>query len=184
MRDPVLFRTTLGTHRVSHLASSSPLLSGTASASEFPDFQSGFRRCLTNVNQYLLMADSLSGSERWMLSQLSRKACRSRGGEEAFSTTDSYPGREETPDEARRLLPAAAGTEERHTAKGQTLKSNHIKVSPSSRCEPPRKNKRVAVVAARTQRLCQKSCSHKELDSVGHSNEGANTASQNVWRPW
>lgn len=183
MRDPVLFRTTFGTHRVSHLVSSSPLLSGTAS--EFPDFQSGFRRCLTNVNQYLLMADSLNGSERWMLSQLSRKVCRSRGGEEAFSTTDSYPGREETPDEARRLLPAAAaGTEERHTGKVQTLKSNHTKEFPSSRSEPPRKNKRVAVVAAHKQRLCQKSCSHKELDSVGHSNEGANTASQNVWRPW
>lgn len=184
MRAPVLFRTTFGTHRVSHHVSSSPLLSGTTSASEFPDFQSGFRRCLTNVNQYLLMADNLSGSERWMLSQLSRKVCRSRGGEEAFSTTDSYLARAETPDEARRLLPVAAGTEERHTAKAQTLKSNHTKESPSSRSEPPRKNKRVAVVAAHTQRLCQKSFSYKELDSVAHSNEGANTASQNVWRPW
>uniref|UniRef100_A0A3B5LB88 BHLH domain-containing protein n=1 Tax=Xiphophorus couchianus TaxID=32473 RepID=A0A3B5LB88_9TELE len=62
-----------------------------AGASELPDYQLGFRNCLANVNQYLLLADHLSGSERWVMSQLSNKLCRSRRGGEASSTTDSDP---------------------------------------------------------------------------------------------
>uniref|UniRef100_A0A096MI06 Hairy-related 3 n=1 Tax=Poecilia formosa TaxID=48698 RepID=A0A096MI06_POEFO len=76
---------------VKHLRNLQKIQSISAGASEFPDYQLGFRNCLANVNQYLLLADHLNGSERWMMSQLSNKLCRSWRRSEASSTTDSDP---------------------------------------------------------------------------------------------
>ncbi|KAF3860256.1 hypothetical protein F7725_000511, partial [Dissostichus mawsoni] len=100
---------------VKHLRNLQKIQSCTAAASDTSDYQSGFRSCLANVNQYFLMADKLNGGNRWMLSQLSSKLSRSQGREEVFSTMDSSPGPAETQDEAQRLLPSAAGPEERKT---------------------------------------------------------------------
>ncbi|KAF7209525.1 hes family bHLH transcription factor 3 [Nothobranchius furzeri] len=73
---------------VKHLKNLQKTQSCVAAASEFPDYQLGFRCCLTNVYKYLLMAENLSGSDRWMLSQLSNKLRLSRT---ASSTMDSAP---------------------------------------------------------------------------------------------
>lgn len=77
------------------------MLSGTVAPSDRPEYRSGFRRCLADVGQYLLMSDHLNASDRWMLSRLSADRWRSRGREEEFSTTDSGPGPAGTQDEAR-----------------------------------------------------------------------------------
>ncbi len=166
---------------VSHLKMSFRFLSGTAAS----DYQTGFRSCLANVNQYLLMADNLNGSDRWMLSQLSGKLCRSRGREEAFSTTDSGRAQDETQDEVQRLRPSADGPEERKTAKSKALKPHSASKSPFLPSEDARRSsgtKQAVAVAAPTQNT-QKSCSHKKFHSVSHTNEAANTQ-HNVWRPW
>uniref|UniRef100_A0A8C4GJU3 Hairy-related 3 n=1 Tax=Dicentrarchus labrax TaxID=13489 RepID=A0A8C4GJU3_DICLA len=155
-------------------------------ASEFSDFQTGFRGCLANVNQYLLMADSLNGSDRWTLSQLSSKLSHSRGQEELFSTMDSGMGKAETQDEVRRLLPSAAGPEERKTAIPKALKPKSTSTSPflpSEDARQPSRNKHPILVASPTQNTHEKSCSHKTFYSVSHRNEVANTQ-HNVWRPW
>ena len=69
-----------------------PMLAGALAPSERPDFRSGFRRCLADVGQYLLLSDHLSAADRWVLSRLSDDRRRCRGREEEFSTTDSGPG--------------------------------------------------------------------------------------------
>lgn len=150
-------------------------LSVAAAASEFPDYQTGFRSCLANVDQYLLMADNLNGSDRWMLSQLSSKLCRSRARGAVFSTMDSGLGQAETRDEAPRLLPSAAGPEERKTAKSKAETPDSTSMPPSLRSEG---NKQMTAT-----RHTQNSSGHKKLHSVSHRNEGAN-AQRNVWRPW
>ena len=164
-----------------------PLLSGTAAASDFPDYQAGFRSCLANVNQYLLMADNLNGSDCWMLSQLSSKLCRPRGREEGFSTMDSGPCQAETHEEARRLLPSAAGPEDRKMIRSKALKPNSARTSPSLPSEDakqPSGNKQSVCAAALTQKsIPEKGSGHKKLDSDSHRNEAANTQ-HNVWRPW
>lgn len=121
------------------------------------------------------MDDNLNGSERWMLTQLSRKMWRARGEEEAFSTTDSYPERAEAAEGAQRLVPSVTGCEDGDTAKAKALMSNNIQKPPCAKKENPCK---------RTERLHPKNSSHKNFDSVGHGNEAANTVAQNVWRPW
>ncbi|XP_045911601.1 hairy-related 3 [Micropterus dolomieu] len=169
---------------VKHLRNLQKIQSCTAAASEFSDYQSGFRSCLTNVNQYLLMADNLNGSDRWMLSQLSSKLCRSRGREEVFSTMDSGLGQEETQDEVRRLLPSAAGPEERKPAKSKALK--RLTPSPLLTSEDTRQSsgtKQAVLAAAPTHNVDEKCSSHKKFHSVSHMNEVANTQ-HNVWRPW
>uniref|UniRef100_A0A3B4FTP4 Hairy-related 3 n=1 Tax=Pundamilia nyererei TaxID=303518 RepID=A0A3B4FTP4_9CICH len=93
-----------------------------SSAFDVSDYQSGFRRCLTNVNQYLLMADNLNASDRWMLSQLSNKLSRSRRRAEIFSTMDSGLKQTDTQSGAQKLSPSASGTEERKTTRTKTLK--------------------------------------------------------------
>lgn len=162
------------------------LLSGTATASEFPDYQIGFRSCLANVNQYLMMADNLNGSDRWMLSQLSSKLCRSRGREEVFSTMDSGPGQAEAQEEVRRLLPSAAGPEERKSAKPKAVKRDSAIPTLSLKSEDARQppgNKQASLVVAPTQNTHDKSPSHKKFHFVSHRNEVANTE-QHMWRPW
>ncbi|XP_044066446.1 hairy-related 3 [Siniperca chuatsi] len=169
---------------VKHLRNLQKIQSCTAAASNLSDYQTGFRSCLTNVNQYLLMADNLNGSDRWMLSQLSSKLCRSQAQEEVFSTTDSGLGQEETRDKARRLLPSAAGPEERKTAKSEALKRHtQSRFFPSEDARQSSGTKQAVLVAAPTQNTHEKSSSHKKFHSVSHTNEVANTQ-HNVWRPW
>ncbi|XP_047187042.1 hairy-related 3 isoform X1 [Scophthalmus maximus] len=165
---------------VKHLRNLQKIQSCTAAASEFSDHQTGFRSCLANVNQYLIMADTLdNGGDRWMLSQLSRELCRSRGrGEVPSSTMDSGPVRAG----ARRLLPPATGPEESITAgsKGPTVNSG------SKGRFPPSEEARQSPGAeqAPTQISHDRSpMSHKKRHSVGHRDEAANTR-HDVWRPW
>lgn len=150
-------------------------LPGTALASELPNFQSGFRRCLTNVNHFLLVDDNLNGSERLMLSQLSRKLWRTRVEEEAFSTTDSYPERAEAAEGAQRLVSSVASSEDGQAVKSEALKANDVQQPPAEKHEKPWR---------RTERVHPKNSSHKKFDSVGQGNEAANTLAQNMWRPW
>ncbi|XP_042347300.1 hairy-related 3 [Plectropomus leopardus] len=169
---------------VKHLRNLQKIQSCAAAASEFSDYQTGFRSCLANVNQFLLMADNLSGSDRWMLSQLSSKVCRSRGREEVFSTTDSGPA--ETQAQVLRLLPSAAGREERKNATCKALKPHSASTSPFSASEDAHQSsgsKQAVLVAAPIQNTPEKSSSNKRFQCVNHRNEVANTE-HNVWRPW
>ncbi|XP_070695005.1 hairy-related 3 [Pempheris klunzingeri] len=171
---------------VKHLRNLQKIQSCTAAASEFSDYQTGFRSCLANVNQYLLMADNLNGGDHWMLSQLSSKLSRSRGLEDVFSTMDSGLGHADAQDEARRLLPSTAGPEERKTGKPKASRPHSSSSSPPSPSEDARQspgNKRAVLAAARTQNTPERSSSHKMFHSVSHRNETANTQ-HNVWRPW
>lgn len=110
-----------------------------------------------------------------MLSQLSHKLWRTRGEEEAFSTTDSYPERVEATEGAQRLVTSVASSVDEQTAKSEALTSNNVQQPPSEKNEN---------LCKRTERLHSKISSHKNFDSVGHGNEAANTLAQNVWRPW
>ncbi|TKS77401.1 Transcription factor HES-3 [Collichthys lucidus] len=172
---------------VKHLKNLQKIQSCTAAASEFSDYQTGFRTCLANVNQYLLMADNLNGSDRWTLSQLSSKLCRSRGREEAFSTMDSGLCQPETQDDAQRLLPSAAGPEERKTTKSKALKPNNLSTSPALQSEevrhPTGNKKAVFAATVPTQKTPERSSSLKKFHSVSHRSEAANTQ-RIVWRPW
>lgn len=156
--------------------------SGTA-AHELSDFQFGFRGCLADVNQYLLMADNLNGSDRWMLSQLSTKLCRSLGRGDVSSTMDSGPGQAETQDKARRFVPSAAGPEETNTAKANVLKPH----SPSksrflqNKCAQKSPGTKQAMFAAASARK-ETSSSCKTFHPESQRDEGANM--QHVWRPW
>ncbi|KAF1390672.1 hypothetical protein PFLUV_G00060440 [Perca fluviatilis] len=172
---------------VKHLRNIQKIQCCTAAASEFSDYQTGFRSCMANVNQYLLMADNLNGSDSWMLSQLSSKLCRSRGREEVFSTKDSSRGQAaETQDEVRILLPSAAGPEERKTAKSKTLKPLSASTSPCLPSEDARQSSRTKLtvpVAALRQSTHEKSLSNKICPPVSYRNEVAKPQ-HNVWRPW
>ncbi|XP_070823780.1 hairy-related 3 [Chaetodon trifascialis] len=162
---------------VKHLRNLQKIQSCTAAASEFPDYHTGFRSCLANVDQYLLIADNLNGSDRWMLSQLSSKLCRSRGREDVFSTTDSGLAQAETRDEAPRLVPSAAGPDERKTAKSNASTPNSTCTSPSLQSEG---NKQMTATQKNTR---ENRSGLKKLHSAGHRSEAAN-AQRNVWRPW
>lgn len=110
-----------------------------------------------------------------MLSQLSRKLLRTRGEEEAFSTTDSYAERVEAAEVGQRLVSSVASSVDGQTSKSEALTSNDSQQSSSEKNENPRK---------RTERLHPKNSSLKNLDSVGHGSVAANTLGQSVWRPW
>ncbi|XP_040917723.1 hairy-related 3 [Toxotes jaculatrix] len=171
---------------VKHLRNLQKIQTCTAAASEFSDYQTGFRSCLANVNQYLVMADTLNGGDRWMLSQLSSKLCRSLERGEVSSTMDSGLGQAEVRDEARRLLPPTAGPEERKTARSKVPKPHSASTSRFLPCEDARQSprtKQAVTVAAATQNSLEKSFSPKKCHSVSHRNEAANTQ-HNVWRPW
>ncbi|XP_031700438.1 hairy-related 3 [Anarrhichthys ocellatus] len=168
---------------VKHLRNLQKIQSCTAAASEFSDYQSGFRSCLANVNQYLLMADNLKGSDRWMLSQLSSKLCRSRRREEVFSTMDSGPHQAETQDEVRRNLPSVAGPDERKTTKSKALKPHSASTSSFLPTEDASGTRQAVPAAAPTQNTREKSSSNKMFHPVSHRNDVANTQ-HNVWRPW
>lgn len=152
---------------------------GSVAASEFSDYQSGFRRCMANVDRYLLMADDLNGSDCWMLSQLPSKLWRSRGREKEFSTRDSGPSRGEPQTGERRLDPAAP--EEGKTGESKALGTRNASTSGFSPSEDARqlcRNKQVITETAQNTH----DESEKKSQSVSHANEGANTP--HMWRPW
>ncbi|XP_040049821.2 hairy-related 3 [Gasterosteus aculeatus] len=151
--------------------------------SEFSDYQSGFRSCMANVNRYLLMADNLNGSDRWMLAQLCGKLCRSRGREEASSTMDSVPDQAEARDEVQRLLPSAAGSEGRKTTKSKSVKPRSASTSSSLPNEDAPGTKQAFPAVAPKQISPEKISSDKMFQPVGHGNDVADSH-HNVWRPW
>ncbi|KAM6982332.1 hairy-related 3 [Tautogolabrus adspersus] len=171
---------------VKHLRNQQKIQSCTASASEFSDYQAGFRSCMANVNQYLMMADNINGKDRWMLSQLSSKVCRSRVREEIFSTMDSGPSQAEAPEEARRHLPSVARPEDRKMVTCRALKHQTASTSPrlpSKDAQQSPVTKRTVSVTAPSQTTHENSSGHKKLHSMCHMNEAAKTE-ENVWRPW
>eukprot|EP00064_Thunnus_orientalis_P005195 superscaffoldBa00000498_g5209 len=172
---------------VKHLRNLQKIQSCSTAASEFSEYQSGFRSCLANFNQYLLMADNLNGSDRWMLSQLSSKLCCSRGRGDTSSTMDSGPGRAETQDPAPRPLPSAAGPDEGKAAKTKVLKPNSASACRFLLSEDALQSsgtKQAVHTAESTQNTHEKRSSHKKFHSTSHCrNEVANTQ-HNVWRPW
>ncbi|XP_029363370.1 hairy-related 3 [Echeneis naucrates] len=157
---------------VKHLRNLQKIQSCAAAASDFSDYQTGFRSCLANVNQYLLMADTLNGGDRWMLSQLSSKLSPSPGQGSASSTMDSGLGQLEIRDEP------PSGPEEGHRSR---LKGPWPHRASTPRL--PSAAKRDVAAAAPSPHSAEKSPSHKKRRSVNHSNGAANYQ-QNVWRPW
>ncbi|CAN9515805.1 unnamed protein product [Ophioblennius macclurei] len=171
---------------VKHLRNIQKIQTFTAAASDFSDYNSGFRSCLANVNQYLLAAEGLNGSEHWMLSQLSNRLSRSRRRTGDSSTMDSGRDREKTQTEALRLPPSTDRPEG-----GNALKSIPVKFeSASPPVLLPREDTRQPCGAVQTG-LCsatagntaEKNCNVKNFDFHSHSNETVNSQ-QSVWRPW
>lgn len=163
-----------------------PLFSGTTPASEFSDYQSGFRSCLANFNQYLLMADNLNGSDHWMLSQLSSKLCCSRGRDNS-STMDSGPGRAETHDPARRPPPSAAVPDEGKAAKSKPVKPQSASVCRFLPIEDALQScgtKQAVHTAETTQNTHEKRSSLKKFDTTDYCRNEVSNTQNNVWRPW
>ncbi|KAF7654833.1 hypothetical protein LDENG_00064260 [Lucifuga dentata] len=166
---------------VKHLRNLQNIQSCPTAASEFSDHQTGFRSCLANVNQYLLIADNLNGSDRWMLSQLCGKLRRSQGPREVSSTTESAP----RPDEAQRLHPSASGSEGQKTVKTRAIKhQNANKSNPPPGGELSSGNKPTHVVSAPTQNTHEKTSTHYKFHSVSHGRNEVTSTLNNVWRPW
>ncbi|KAM4570549.1 hairy-related 3 [Fundulus diaphanus] len=173
---------------VKHLRNLQKIQSGSLGASEFPDYQLGFRSCLANVNHYLLLADHLNGSERWMLSQLSSKLCPSRRRGESSSTTDSEPGQTAPPEEAQNLrLPRAHGHEEGKPAKSETAKlqaAHTVSSLPSEDvCQLFDSKQIVFVQKVPAGNMEAQMASHKKPECVSPEHEAGNTE-LSVWRPW
>ncbi|XP_014883657.1 hairy-related 3 [Poecilia latipinna] len=185
---------------VKHLRNLQKIQSISAGASEFPDYQLGFRNCLANVNQYLLLADHLNGSERWMMSQLSNKLCRSWRRSEASSTTDSDPSqpeaaeaeeeKEKEEEKAGRLrLPSANGHEgERNPTRSVIPTPRTAHTASSLAMEDTNKlsdakQTRVFAQKAPTGSIETQSSRHRNLECASQRLEAGN-AERNVWRPW
>ncbi|XP_034551289.1 hairy-related 3 [Notolabrus celidotus] len=171
---------------VKHLRNLQKIQSCAASTSEFSDYQMGFRSCMANVSQYLMMADNVNGRDNLMLSQLSCKLNRSRAREEVFSTMDSGLGQAEARDEAPRLLPSTARPEERKMVTWKALKPHSTSANPSlpiKDSQKPQVTKDADCVQAPKQNTRENSPSHNKSHNVSHKNEAAHTR-ENVWRPW
>ncbi|XP_029912261.1 hairy-related 3 [Myripristis murdjan] len=181
---------------VKHLRNLQKTQSCPSSASELPDYHAGFRSCLASVNQYLRMADNMSGSDRWMLSQLSNKLCCSRGPGEVSSTSDSDLSK--TQEAAmQRLQPSSAAPEGRKTPKtkscalkppcgstGRTCLSLPTQVKEELQTSGP---KRALLAAIPTQNTLKISCSaghSSKFHSVTLCRNEVVTTQQSVWRPW
>lgn len=145
-------------------------------ASELSDYQSGFRRCVANVDQYMLMADSMNGSDRWMISQLSSKLWRTRSGEEAISTTASGPSRAKARDKDSRIQPKAnEGTNVTEPPAGDV---NAPPCLPTEDTRLQSGSKHVRTDAASN----DKRPTDKKTDTAADRNESANIT--HMWRPW
>ncbi|KAM6924404.1 hairy-related 3 [Xenentodon cancila] len=164
---------------VKHLRNLQKIPSCTPAASECPDYQIGFHSCLANLNQYLLMADNLNGNERWILSQLTNKLCRSRR-RGVISTMDSSL-QAQAPQNARNLLPSVAGPEAGSMATSGALKPNSAGTAPFPQAGETFQSpatKQPFISAAPTQNT-----DGQIKIFVSHGNEAANTQ-HSVWRPW
>ncbi|MEQ2296148.1 hypothetical protein AMECASPLE_022050 [Ameca splendens] len=173
---------------VKHLKNLQKIQSISVGASEFPDYKLGFRSCLANVNHYLLLADHLNGSERWMLSQLSNKLCRSRRRGEASSTTDSDLGQTEALKEVRNLrLPDANGHEEAIPVRSVTpkLQTAHTVSSLPNEDDCQLFDSNQVVVFAQkvpTRNIEAQNANQKNPQCV--SGDEAGNTKISVWRPW
>ncbi|XP_047453321.1 hairy-related 3 [Mugil cephalus] len=170
---------------VKHLRNLQKIQSCTAAASEFSDYQSGFRSCLANVNQYLLMAEHSDGSDRWMLSQISNKLCRSRR-REVSSTTDSNLAQAEARNEARKLPASPAAPEEERVAKFKPGGHHGAGVTHFVHGEDARQSpeiKQAVLFALPSRNTKEKCCTPNKVHSVSDRIEAANTH-HSVWRPW
>lgn len=147
---------------------------GNIASSESSDYQSGFRRCVANVDQFLLMADSVNGIDRWMLSQLSSKLWRPRREEDAISTTDSGPSRAPARDKERRIQPKA------HEA---TKVTDPPVTDVSARPRLPTEDTRPHSGCGRTDAAPRNTSPvNMKTDSAAERNESTNIP--NMWRPW
>lgn len=149
-----------------HFVLISPVFAGNIAASKLSDYQSGFRRCVANVDQYALMTDGLSGSDRWIISQLASKLWSSRRAEEAVSTTDSGPSRPKARDKDLRIQPKV--NEDTNVSE---LPAGDVTARPRSATE-------VRTDAASK----DKSPTNKKTDSAADMNQNANLT--HMWRPW
>ncbi|XP_072223285.1 hairy-related 3 [Leuresthes tenuis] len=166
---------------VKHLRNLQKIQSCTTAVSECPDYQIGFRSCLANFNQYLLMADHLNGSDRWMLAQLSNKLCRSRKRGEVSSTMDSGLDQADTQDEARKLL-LSAGPEDGKTAKCKALKHHSGSTAPFLPGDDVyQSNAKQPSDLRPTPNTGRENSSQKNFNCVNHEVENT---TQSVWRPW
>lgn len=158
--------------------------------SEFPDYQLGFRSCLANVNQYLLLTDQMNGSEGWMMSQLSNKLCRSRRRGEASSTMDSDPGQREAAEEEPQNLRLPCGNEHEE---GKSVRSVTPKLqTPLGASSLPGEDayklldaKQIVVFEKKvpSRNVEAQSIGYKKPECVITGLVAGNTE-LNVWRPW
>ncbi|XP_029975178.1 hairy-related 3 [Salarias fasciatus] len=171
---------------VKHLRNIQKIQSFTAAASDFSDYNTGFRSCLANVNQYLLTAEGLTGSDHWMLSQLSSRLCRSRRRAAAFSTMDSGRDREEAPAEAQRLPSSTDRLKDGNTPQSAPPKlqntSTPVLLRREDTCQPSGAVQ-TGLSSAPAGNTTEKNSSPKNFDFHSHRHEAVNTP-QSVWRPW
>lgn len=147
---------------------------GNIASPESSDYQSGFRRCVANVDQFMLMADSVNGIDRWMLSQLSSKLWRPRSGEDAISTTDSGPSRAPARAKERRIQPKA-----HEATKVTDTPVTDVSARP---CLPP-EDTRPQPGGRRTDAAPNNtSPANTKTDSAAERNESTNIP--HMWRPW
>lgn len=131
---------------------------------------------MANVDQYLLMADSVNGSDRWVASQLSSKLRSSRRGEEAISTTDSGPSPAKARGTNLRIQPKASeGTSVPEAAAGDV---NARPRSPTEDTRLQSGSRQVRSDAASN----DKKATEKKEDSAADSNQSADIT--HMWRPW
>uniref|UniRef100_A0A3P8WT82 Hairy-related 3 n=1 Tax=Cynoglossus semilaevis TaxID=244447 RepID=A0A3P8WT82_CYNSE len=166
---------------VKHLKNLQKIQSFTAAAaSEFSEYQTGFRSCLSNVNQYLVMADTMNAMDHWMLTQLSSKLSRSVGRGGVSSTMDSAPTPAEPQEEPRRLLPLPGSPEEAKTTRTKAPETHTTSKSQCLHSEVSRQSPAVKRAAPSTHAACSSPKTHR---SVITANKAVNIQNS-VWRPW
>uniref|UniRef100_A0A8C7XTU2 Hairy-related 3 n=1 Tax=Oryzias sinensis TaxID=183150 RepID=A0A8C7XTU2_9TELE len=152
-----------------------------AVASDCPEYQTGYRSCLANVNQFLITPDNMNRSGRWMLSQLSHKLCRSLRKGEASSTLDSAAWLAEAQMETRKCLPASTQTEE-GISPDQGKNPHSASSAPSSQDSKQSEPKKPHISAAQKQNTSVSF--HQDFDCVIRQDMKAANAASSVWRPW
>ncbi|XP_041860563.1 hairy-related 3 [Melanotaenia boesemani] len=169
---------------VKHLRNLQKIQGCSAASSECPNYHVGFRSCLANFNQYLLMSDHLNGSDRWMLMQLSNKLCRSRRRGEVSSTMDSGLDQTETQNGAQEPLLTTTGPGEGKTIKSKALKLHSARTAtclPREDAHQSSDANHTSQIAVPAQNTNEENSSPKNFDCVSH--EVANTQ-HSMWRPW
>ncbi|XP_015233242.1 PREDICTED: transcription factor HES-3 [Cyprinodon variegatus] len=172
---------------VTHLRNLQKIQNASVGASECRDYQLGFRSCLVNANEYLLLADQLNGSGPW--TQLSSKLYRFQRRGEASSTTDSDPGHPDALEEARNpRLQCLNGHEESKPVQPTLTKpqtAHTVSSSPSVDKYQLFESKPNDVLGEKipARSIEPESVSHKIPEFVSLGQEAENKE-LNVWRPW